>query len=1298
MIQVKIYPNSPKVATESLFLDLYKTEPIKLTISVEDITNAEATSVFSRTFKVPATRHNEEFFKQAFLVSGVTYDVTLKKPAEILVDGAEFKQGHIRLQKIYVNGDLDKTDYELLFLGETRDFSSILADKPMCQLVMTDFNWDNLPVAYTNSGAFTGPFTSLDLQQSWQAFPESTSLTAGWANGDMIFPLIDHGNTYDDNGHPNESVISLTNAGGGSGGGGGNNKRFINPQWPVTADRFKPMIRAKRTWDQIFEDAGYTYESTFLDSDRFKQMYVSAFGNNESIQMEISQNTTTNFSAVENTSTQDISYNTADYLQLNDAVYNPGGNFTPGTSESYFTAPGAATLSGNYYILQGAAFMWAQIENSNFGFTAVSSGLNMYAVSGPGITSPVLLASGNTTINGISSFYYDSRNGGFQIGAGTVLKIVAEAASVFDVGGVTDISWGCTAAPGNYYAPQDLDCEYKQIDYIKDVLTMFRLVMQPSANRPNHFTIEPWQEFIGSGTTYDWSHKLQKEKDFVIEPLFNTQSQSVDFSFVEDEDYINTYHQDNTKHPYGWLQFNSANELLKGNRSIEVTGISPTPLDQIEQRSGTGTADAGFIIPIIHGHESGTSATEHVAIKPNTRFLFYNGLINLPVTSSHWNLSVAGVATSQSNYPLVSSYESWPPSPTGLNLNFFNDTRYYLSPSPGLGFFDQSPTLFDEYWSRYISSLYNKYSRRVTAYFTLDNTDLQDLTFDDLIFLNGTYYRPEKINNAEVGATSSVQVNLITVLDAQPIWQDEPLAVTSVIEGAPTCADGEGSVTIVTGGTPTFTILLDNGYAAQYTDTVGLGSYTMTFNGIPTGVHQMTLTDSLGRVWSQSITIPASTASSPTTTISGILQPTICVGNCDGEGTVNVSGGTAPYTIYWIDGVVQTGNGPFTRTDFCSDDYFFYIEDANSCVSPTSEISFTCNEGSNFYIARQQLNSCSALSTQTWIVESNTVYSNNTNVSLLGVQGCYIIMQPTTSTTPDYLVDTDFPSCTACENVPVIISWLVQELGQACSSVGSQFYVETTGWNISAGDVVKLNNSSTVCYEAISSSTTVQGQAQVQELYADCPSCQGSSGFVYSASYCDGGSIVIVESTIELSPGHTWKTVNGDCVSINGISTSSPTEQIDTTEQFKSCTSCAGQPVTTTTEHQYVGPASYSYTDEYGSTQFISVVTNQKPLIRCTLVGSVVQFSGTGTWANLYTLCGQQFPTAKLLDCQSGYYVSVVSAYGHSIGDVVQYQNGAGGGGAIYCGTITDITSLIPTAKLVGPQSYDCNDNVHCAP
>ena len=1024
-IQLKVY-NADR--TEQLFLDLYETEPIKLTLSVEDILTTDATSVFSRTFRVPATRHNEEFFKQAFLVNGITYDVTTKKDAEILVDGAEFKQGHIRLQKIYVNGDLDKVDYELLFLGETRDFSTKISDKPMCHLIMTDFSWANLPVSYSNASDYIGPFTYNNIVDSWQAFPETSSLTTGYANGDMLFPLIDHGNTYQ-NGHPVESVISLSNTGGGGGGG---NKRFTNSTWPLNIERMKPMIRAKRVWDQIFEDAEYTYESVFLNSDRFKQMYASAFGNKESIQMDIDQNTTTNFSSVENVDNQEASYaSTPIYLTLNDMVYNPGGTYhTSGASSgtgSYFEAIGTASLVGNYYILNANAEISMRDDNASVGFTFVPGVLKLIAVSGPGITTPIVLSTGNmANAGGTSSLYYDSRNGGFQIGAGTELQLVVTPYLVsytFTQSTVSNVNWNCVAAPGSYYAPQDLDCEYKQIDYIKDILTMFRLVLSPSNTRVNHFIVEPWQEFIGKGDTVDWSHKLDKNKDVVIDPLFNTQSQSIEFSLTEDEDYINKFHQDNSKHPYGWLKYDSNNELLKGTRKISLIGISPTPLEQIEQRDGSSHADPTFILPVIHKHETGDANTEHTAIKPNTRFLFYNGLIALTDSSSHWNLSNSGTAIQQQYYPLVSPYESWPPTPSGLNLNFHNDTRYYLYPNPGVGYFDQSPTLFDEFWSTYINSLYNKFARRITANFILDNTDLQNLTFDDTIFVNSVYYRPEKIINAEVGAKTSVKVQLITLQNPTPRWSNEPLNVISVVTEAPTCFDGLGSVTIVTEGSPLFTMELDNGYVSTYNDVLGLPDYTMTFDSIPPGTYTMTLTDSLNRIWIQTITIAVSSATgAPTWSVSDINDPTVCdAPGCNGEMTVNMTGGIAPYTITWNDGVITgPSNGPFTRTDLCADIlYEFTVEDSVGCTTPVGTMDFICDAPSIYYYeVREQLNNCSSSSATPIIVSSTSYVPNGAVVSLNGIQGCYLVIY-NGSGPAAYSIDTVYPTCVDCENMTI---------------------------------------------------------------------------------------------------------------------------------------------------------------------------------------------------------------------------------------------------------------------------------------
>ena len=81
-----------------------------------------------------------------------------------------------------------------------------------------------------------------------------------------------------------------------------------------------------------------------------------------------------------------------------------------------------------------------------------------------------------------------------------------------------------TSAPGKYVPSNGLECSYKQIDFIKDILTAFRLVLAPDPKDPKNFIIEPWQTYINSGEVYDWSKKLVENKDVTIEPVFFSQS------------------------------------------------------------------------------------------------------------------------------------------------------------------------------------------------------------------------------------------------------------------------------------------------------------------------------------------------------------------------------------------------------------------------------------------------------------------------------------------------------------------------------------------------------------------------------------------------------------------------------------------------------------------------------------------------------------------------------------------------------------------------------------------------------
>lgn len=726
------------------YIDLYDTEPVKLNFSIEDITSTDAKSTFSRVFRVPSTTKNNEFFANAFLIDGIDYDVTVKVPAEIEVGGAFFRSGHIRLQNIYVNQEQDRIDYELLFLGETRDFSSLIGEKTLCEL---------------NGALYQHSLNWTSVVQSWQAFPQGPSGIGGLYAGDLLYPLVDYGNSYDQAGNPLQPDIATVGP-----------ARFTLAGNPLTADRFKPMMRAKAVIDLIFAQTPYTYSSTFLNSVFFKKIYVSAWGNQAQVTAQTTQ-TANQFQAV---IPGQFNYTgtLSQQIQCNQVNYDANNNY----NESPFPLPGfayTAPLAGVYTFTLSAQVQAIAQPSTGSAFGCLQIWKNgTLATTGTCVSNSTGVA--NLTITLAPGDYIQAYiNWSPNIAFGSYFS---------------DVFFTCTGAPGLVDPTFLLDCEYKQIDFLRDILKLFRCVMSPDKDNPNNFIIEPWINYIGTGQIYDWTDKVDRTKDFQIEPLFYTQTDELIFSFTEDEDWLNKYHQDAYKQVYGELIFDSGNELLTDTRDVTV-GFAPTPTTQVEGLTSTDN----FIIPQPHTHDDAL----HLPIKPVTRILFYNGL--QPTGGVTWYGTDGTTTYSYTNYPQVSYQEGATPGgplSSGLNINWDRWFSYYGTAVPGYNSL-AGQSLFERYWSSYIASLYNKFSRRVTCYIILNSVDLQTFSFDDVIFIDGVYYIPEKIVDAPIGDKASVKVQLIKYLDFRPTIPPAPPAPVYYYEIAETDCDTTSSTRLV---------------------------------------------------------------------------------------------------------------------------------------------------------------------------------------------------------------------------------------------------------------------------------------------------------------------------------------------------------------------------------------------------------------------------------------------------------------------------------------------------------------------
>ena len=212
-------------------LDTYKDEPISLTYNIADVSDISSrNSSFSKTIKLPDTRNNRSVFGDIadLAVSPAYFNPNKKTKAWILVDTAVVFEGYLQLRKVYFNEELDQGDYEVVIYADNDNFYKQLGD-----FFISDDDYSELDHAWTKT----------NIIQSWTA-----SSSTGY-----YYPLIDYGKDWD--------LGEMTG-------------------WTTTWDcqvhvkDLYPSTNVKYIWDKIFSVAGYNYQSNFLNSNIFKNLYI----------------------------------------------------------------------------------------------------------------------------------------------------------------------------------------------------------------------------------------------------------------------------------------------------------------------------------------------------------------------------------------------------------------------------------------------------------------------------------------------------------------------------------------------------------------------------------------------------------------------------------------------------------------------------------------------------------------------------------------------------------------------------------------------------------------------------------------------------------------------------------------------------------------------------------------------------------------------------------------------------------------------------------------------------------------
>jgi len=725
--------------------DLQITDVPEFLTDISTIEVGSIGSIFGITtqeFSLPGNDTNNKFFNNLFdlgVINGVALSYTV--PCQIIVDSQAIFTGKLYVNNI-VTDQYNNTIYNCVVTNEIIDFKTLTENKGLA-----DLNWTG----------YNHPYTYASISQSWN--DELFS-------GSVLYPLVNYGIRPDD---PNSPAFEF----------GGNKYQMDNPNTPLKVSQFKPAVQTKTIVDEIFNSINYKYTSSFFNSTFFKNLYVlSTNDDNDGVSFASSASGSYVYAATSQSVASGFTTLSPTQLRFSDVVYNEGTNFDlasdsytadyTGTHVLNFNIP--FTITSNVGALtpnrQGRQFILYVTNGVGVGntiyinktplWTSVTGSINSGDISldlTAGQQLYFYFALQTPSANGIEQFTTKVDKGQ----NGVYLKVQTPTNPI-----------GGTVNVGNTFG------DIKILDFMKGLIHKFNLIMEPLQDNPNIIKIEPYNDWINQGRVKDWSDIVDRNVKFQIEHPAQQLPKTFTFTDKLDEDWLNTDYNLGTGRTYGDYVYQSNSDLPSGEETIGDF-FGATPVKQLPVAKTNGTT----VVPwLVKAPEAGKYAE---GFKFTPRLLHKTPKLTIPGNELFGTFtgSLSGVPTGSKFYYIddptnsairaVNQYRTLLPttdSPTdftgSLDLHYAN-----LGHAP----FQQSVVngqcrdgVYNRYWSYYINSLYDVDARLLTCNIKLEPSIIKDIKLNDRIFIDGHYYRINKINGANLIKPKSTEVQLIKLL------------------------------------------------------------------------------------------------------------------------------------------------------------------------------------------------------------------------------------------------------------------------------------------------------------------------------------------------------------------------------------------------------------------------------------------------------------------------------------------------------------------------------------------------------
>jgi len=637
-------------------LDIFDDEDIKLSNNVTglfDIGVLPAT--FTRQISIPGTKVNNAFFEHVYDISienPFLFATNIKVPAYIDFDSIYLIDGYIQLNKVNVIANKFIESYEITLYGTLSSFA-----RDTNRLYLTNL---------TSLSQYNHTASLDNISASW---------SGNLFNGDIVYPLADYGSGY-----------AFTQ-------GSDNLFGMDDQDGALTVQNFKPAIRVKPVLDAIFEEAGYTYTSSFMNQPFINDMYL--FCNNslkypEFAGVDLETYGKIKVGAISGSGMTDITLASGSwttlpwYNELSDPqnFYTNGAyrvekttnlkgalNININVSCSVNNMPGTLTANGTWQIR-----MLETGSSTPYSTQAVSSYINFFdqLQQSRGATGI------NTTYELGSQFKFNTIPAGnyyFQIRQSpNNPPPTAQPLVTLDPKGTTksfiEIREVNQAADGRVMdIPSNMPygtTGIKQIDFILGLQKKFNLVIYPNNTKPNEFIIETFNEWYKRGEVKDFNKYINLDDKIEVIAANNLAVNKLNFGDTLDQDYISQQFSKAANREYGKTYYiDTTNFYSQGTFEVKTTFAS----DPLIRIAGTGLSGsvsninptptaffAGNVklssnpnpIYVCSSPISTNVYTLDGAFTPG-QILFYDQYATSPVTGFRWFSKGPGISTTAVN-------------------------------------------------------------------------------------------------------------------------------------------------------------------------------------------------------------------------------------------------------------------------------------------------------------------------------------------------------------------------------------------------------------------------------------------------------------------------------------------------------------------------------------------------------------------------------------------------------------------------------------------------------------------------